>query len=163
MSLRDLLTPYQDILPALNAGLNGVATVLLVCGWFMIRSRRIKLHVCCMLSAVVTSIFFLTSYVLYHWLKAGIVTRFTAGGWIEPAYKIMLLTHVVLAALVPILVVLTLLPAFRARFDSHRAIARWTLPVWLYVSITGVLVYLTLYHWFAPETAGAPAAVLVHA
>lgn len=150
MSLRSLLEPYQDNLPALNASLNAFATALLVAGWFMIRSKRVKLHIACMLSAVVTSVAFLTSYVAYHWLKAGLVTRFTAGGAIELFYKGMLLSHVVLAALTPPLVVVTLVPALRKRFDRHRMIARWTLPVWLYVSVTGVLVYLMLYVWFPP-------------
>jgi putative membrane protein len=151
MALRELLAPYQDQLPTVNASLNAVATVFLVSGWIFIRSKRVKPHLVCMLSAVVISTLFLTSYVAYHWLKAGMVTRFTAGGWAEPVYKFILLTHVILAALTPVLVIVTLVPALRARFDKHRRVARWTLPIWLYVSVTGVLVYLMLYIWFPPQ------------
>ncbi len=152
MSLREILTPYQQMLPGLNATLNSIATVLLCAGWFFIRRRQIAAHVTCMLSAVAVSTLFLTSYVTYHWLKAGLVTRFTAGGAPEIFYKVILLTHVVLAAITPVLVMLTLIPALRRRFDKHRRIARITLPVWLYVSVTGVIVYLMLYRWYPPAT-----------
>lgn len=152
MSLRATLTPYQDILPGVNASLNTVATVFLVVGWIFIRRRMIKAHMACMLSAVLVSTAFLTTYLTYHWLKAGLVTRFESGGLPEIFYKILLLTHVVLAAITPILVLMTLVPALRQRFDRHRKIARVTLPIWLYVSVTGVLVYLMLYRWY-PQAA----------
>jgi putative membrane protein len=102
-----------------------------------------------MVSALVISALFLTSYVVYH-IQVGSV-RFTAGGWPRLAYYAILLTHVPLAASVLPLALLTARRAFRGRFDAHRRIARWTLPIWLYVSVTGVLIYLMLYRWF-PST-----------
>lgn len=152
MSLRETLTPFQGTLPGVNALLNSVATALLVAGWIFIRRKMIKAHVTCMVSAVIVSTLFLSTYVTYHWLKAGLVTRFASGGLPEFSYKVILITHVILAAITPVLVMLTLVPAFQQRFDRHRKIARFTLPIWLYVSVTGVLVYLMLYRWY-PQTA----------
>ena len=136
-------------LPALNAALNATAAVLLVTGFAMIRRGRVLQHRACMLSALAVSTLFLVSYVVYH-LEAGSV-RFTAGGWPRSAYYAILLTHVPLAALIVPLALLTAWRALRGRFDRHRRIARWTLPLWIYVSVTGVLIYLMLYHWF-PST-----------
>lgn len=133
-------------LPAVNAGLNAVATVLLVTGYAMIRRGKVARHKACMLSALVVSAAFLACYVVYH-LEAGSV-RFTAGGWPRYLYYAVLVTHVPLAALVLPLALVTVGRALRGRFHSHRRIARWTFPIWLYVSVTGVLIYLMLYHWF---------------
>ena len=138
MSLSDL--------PLLNASLNALAGVLLVIGYVLIRRRRIRQHRAVMISALVVSTFFLISYVTYH---ANIGSRpFTGQGSIRTVYFVILITHVVLAAAVPPLAVITLSRALRARFDRHVAIARWTLPIWLYVSVTGVIVYLMLYHFY---------------
>ena len=130
-------------LPALNATLNGVATVLLVLGYRHIRRREIAQHRRCMIAAFVTSILFLVSYVVYH---ANIGSRpFGGQGAIRVVYLTILFTHVVLAAIVPPLAIVTLVRGLQARYDKHRRIARWTFPIWLYVSITGVIVYLMLY------------------
>jgi uncharacterized membrane protein YozB (DUF420 family) len=136
-------------LPALNAALNATAAVLLVTGFAMIRRGRVRQHRLCMLSALAVSTLFLVSYVVYH-VEAGSV-GFTAGGWARPVYYAILLTHVPLAALIVPLALLTAWRALRGRFDRHRKIARWTLPLWIYVSVTGVLIYLMLYRWF-PST-----------
>lgn len=152
MDLREILTPYQQSLPALNASLNGCATLLLCAGRYFIYRRQIRAHMSCMIGAVAISTLFLISYVTYHWLKEGLVTRFDAGGAPELIYKFILLTHVILAAITPVLVILTLVPALRSRFDKHRRIARITFPVWMYVSVTGVFVYLMLYQWYPPAT-----------
>jgi uncharacterized membrane protein YozB (DUF420 family) len=131
-------------LPAVNAVLNGCAAVLLVCGFLMIRRRRIATHRRFMLTAFGVSSLFLVSYLVYHY-KAGVV-RFHHAGAIRAFYLWILGTHTVLAAAVPVLAIVTLNRGLSARFDRHRAIARWTLPIWLYVSVTGVIVYLMLYH-----------------
>ncbi len=132
-----------SLLPTVNAALNGTAAVLLVCGYFLIRARRVKAHRAVMLSAFVCSVLFLTSYLYYH-SQAGSV-RFPGTGPVRTLYLTILLTHTVLAAAVPFLAVITLVRALRRRFDRHRAIARWTLPIWLYVSATGVVIYWMLY------------------
>jgi uncharacterized membrane protein YozB (DUF420 family) len=131
-------------LPAVNALLNGCAAVLLVCGFLMIRRRRIATHRRLMLTAFGVSSLFLVSYLVYHY-NAGVV-RFQHPGAIRALYLSILGTHTVLAAAVPVLAIVTLNRGLSARFDRHRAIARWTLPIWLYVSVTGVIVYLMLYH-----------------
>lgn len=133
-------------LPAVNATLNSLCTALLLAGWWSIRHERKKAHIACMGSALVTSVAFLACYVLYH-AQVGSV-KFTAQGLVRPVYFFILITHVVLAAAIVPLVVLTVIPALRARYDRHRKWARVTLPIWLYVSITGVIVYLMLYVWF---------------
>jgi putative membrane protein len=133
--------------PTLNAVLNASSAALLTLGYFFIRGRRIQAHKVCMLAACVCSTVFLVSYVLYH-LRVGSV-RFQGQGWIRPAYFTLLGTHTVLAATVVPLAIVTLLRALRGNFQRHRAIARWTLPVWLYVSVTGVIVYFMLYHLYA--------------
>jgi putative membrane protein len=112
----------------------------------MIRRGKVRYHRACMIAALVISAAFLASYVIYH-VEVGSV-RFTAGGWARVVYFVILTTHVPLAALVLPLALITLSRALRARFDSHRRIARWTLPIWLYVAVTGILVYLMLYRWF---------------
>ncbi len=135
-------------MPALNASLNGLATVLLLVAYGLILRKKIELHRRFMLTAFGTSILFLISYVIYHVARAGIATKFAGEGWVRPVYHTMLATHVVLAAVLPVLAIITLRRGLARRYDRHRRIARWTLPIWLYVSVTGVLVYFMLYHWY---------------
>ncbi len=130
-------------LPAVNAALNALSGVLLVAGYFLIRTRRIEQHRAVMLAAFGVSVLFLICYVVYH-AQVGSV-RFTRQGIVRPVYFTILITHVILAAAVPPLAVLTLSRGLQARYSKHRTIARWTLPIWLYVSVTGVLVYVLLY------------------
>jgi uncharacterized membrane protein YozB (DUF420 family) len=144
-----MLVPEQyAIFPVINASLNGTSTVLLITGRWLIAQRRIAAHRFVMVTAVVTSSLFLASYLYYH-AHVGSV-RFQGTGWSRPVYFTILISHVILAAVIVPLVIITLTRALRDRFDKHRAIARWTFPLWLYVSITGVLVYFMLYQWFAP-------------
>ena len=131
-------------LPALNAVLNGTSAVLLTAGWLAIRRRQVRVHRACMVGAFTTSALFLVSYVTYH-LQVG-TTRFPGQGWVRPLYLGILGTHTVLAVAVVPLVLRTLYLASRGRFVEHRRIARWTLPIWFYVSVTGVVVYWMLYH-----------------
>lgn len=130
-------------LPGLNATLNGTTAVLLSLGYVMIRRRNILAHKACMLSALVVSTLFLASYLYYH-AHAGI-RRFEGQGWIRPVYFAILISHTVLAAAVVPLAVTTVFRGLTAQFPKHQRIARWTLPLWLYVSLTGVVVYLLLY------------------
>ena len=130
-------------LPAINAALNGIAGVLLVVGYVLIRRRKIDAHRRTMIEAFATSSLFLVCYVIYH-AQVGSV-RFTRQGIVRPIYFTILITHVTLAAAVLPLAIVTLSRGLKARFERHRAIARWTLPIWLYVSVTGVLVYVLLY------------------
>ncbi|HVX65004.1 MAG TPA: DUF420 domain-containing protein [Bryobacteraceae bacterium] len=130
-------------LPALNAFLNGTAAVLLACGFVLIRRGRKRAHQRVMTAAFAVSILFLVSYLVYH-AQVGSV-RFQRTGPIRAVYFSILITHTLLAAAVPPLAIVTLSRALRGRFDRHRALARWTLPVWLYVSVTGVAVYWMLY------------------
>ena len=132
----------QD-LPALNACLNALSGVLLLIGYVFIRTRRIHQHRLCMIAAFATSAAFLVSYLTYH-AQVGSV-RFTREGIVRPIYFTILMTHVILAAAVLPLAIVTLSRGLKSRFSKHRAIARWTLPIWLYVSVTGVLVYVLLY------------------
>ena len=129
-----------------NASLNAISTLLLVTGYAFIRRKNIMAHKACMLSATVVSAAFLTCYLIYHF-EVGSV-KFQREGLVRTLYLAILLTHVVLAAVVPVLVSITLYRALRGQFDKHRRIARWTLPIWLYVSVTGVIVYLMLYQLF---------------
>ncbi len=130
-------------LPALNAALNATSTVLLTAGWVLIRRKQRAAHRLCMLSAVGVSAAFLASYVVYH-LNVGSVP-FQKQGTIRTVYLTILFTHIVLAAAIVPMVLVTLSRALRERFDAHRRIARWTMPVWWYVSVTGVVIYLMLY------------------
>ena len=130
-------------LPAVNATLNAIAAVLLVIGYILIIRRRIDAHRRVMIAAFTTSSLFLVCYVIYH-AQVGSVP-FTRQGFVRPLYFTILVTHVTLAAAVLPLAIITLSRGLKARFDRHRAIARWTLPIWLYVSVTGVLVYVLLY------------------
>ncbi len=133
--------------PALNATLNATSAVLLSTGYAMIRRGRVLAHKTCMGLAFACSTAFLVSYVIYH-VKVGSVP-FRGQGWIRPVYFVLLISHVVLAAAILPLAVVTLSRALREQFDRHKRIARWTLPLWLYVSVTGVIVYFLLYHLYA--------------
>ena len=130
-------------LPTLNASLNGLSAVLLGLGWVSIRRHRIAVHRAFMVGALLASTAFLTSYVIYH-AQVGSV-RFPGQGWIRPVYFTILFTHTVLAVAIVPLVLVTLRRAVRRDFVRHRAIARWTLPLWFYVSVTGVVIYCMLY------------------
>ncbi len=136
--------------PQVNAGLNSLSTVLLVAGWWFIKSERKQAHIACMAAALVASAVFLTCYLIYHFNVGSV--KFTTEGWPRMVYFPLLISHLILAIVVVPMVTLTVVPALRARYDRHKKFARWTLPVWLYVSVTGVLVYLMLYIWF-PSTA----------
>lgn len=130
-------------LPALNATFNGLASVCLVTGWVLIRRKRRDAHRACMLVALALSAAFLTSYVIYH-LNVGSVP-FQKPGLIRTVYLTILFTHIVLAVAIVPLVLITVSRALAAKYDRHRRIARWTLPLWLYVSVTGVVIYVMLY------------------
>ncbi|HUQ95096.1 MAG TPA: DUF420 domain-containing protein [Bryobacteraceae bacterium] len=132
----------QD-LPTVNALLNAMSSVLLATGYVLIRRKKREAHRKVMLAAFVTSVVFLVCYLVYHFQVGSV--RFQGGGPLRTVYLGILLTHTVLAATVPFLAIITLRRAFAARFDKHRRIARWTLPIWLYVSVTGVVVYWMLY------------------
>ena len=130
-------------LPTLNAALNSLSAVFLCAGYFYIRSRNRDAHRRCMLVALACSTLFLISYLTYHFQVGSV--GFKGQGWVRPVYFSILITHTVLAAAIVPLVLITLIRALRERFDAHRRIARWTLPIWFYVSITGVVIYLMLY------------------
>lgn len=130
-------------LPALNAMLNGACAILLAAGWVFVRRRRLVAHRACMLSAFCGSVLFLVSYVVYHALAGS--RPFTGQGWLRPVYFTILISHIVLAAVMVPFVLTTLYRALGADFVRHARLARFTLPVWLYVSVTGVLVYWLLY------------------
>jgi putative membrane protein len=135
-----------EIFPPLNATLNGASALLIATGrTFMVRRRNMAAHRACMIAAVVCSSAFLVSYLWYH-AHVGSV-HYPLHDWTRPVYFGILLTHTVLAAAVVPLVLVTLVRALRERYDRHRVIARWTYPIWLYVSVTGVVIYLMLYHW----------------
>jgi uncharacterized membrane protein YozB (DUF420 family) len=135
-------------LPALNASLNLLSTIFISLGWWLIRRGQWRAHIACMITALVSSSGFLAGYLIYH-AHAG---EKSSGyhGLIAWFYFPMLISHILLAFATLPLVILTLIPVFRRRWDKHRRIAKWTMPVWLYVSVTGVLVYLMLYRWFPP-------------
>jgi uncharacterized membrane protein YozB (DUF420 family) len=133
-------------LPALNAVLNSISAILLVIGYRFIQRGQRDAHRKCMLGAFATSTLFLISYLTYHYLHGS--TKFQGQGIARVIYLTILLTHTVLATAIVPLVFITLSRALSARFDKHRRIARWTLPIWLYVSVTGVIVYLMLYQLF---------------
>jgi uncharacterized membrane protein YozB (DUF420 family) len=144
--------PYT-IFPAINATLNGTSAVLLLLGRRLIAQRKIQQHRAVMISAVVTSTLFLVCYLTYHALLQiyahGAITRFQGTGLSRPIYFSILFSHTLLAVVTVPLVLVTLSRGLRERFDKHRAIARWTFPIWLYVSVTGVVIYFMLYQWFA--------------
>ena len=140
------MIPY---LPAVDATLNAASAVLLVCGYVFIRRKEIAAHKFCMISALVTSSVFLICYLTYHYFHG--VTRFSGQGAARPFYFALLGAHTVLAAAIVPMVLGTLYRAMRQRFEQHKRLARWTLPLWLYVSITGVAVYWMLYQLYPPR------------
>jgi putative membrane protein len=133
-------------LPTVNAFLNATAAILLVWGFTLIKRKKIAEHRRAMLSAFAVSCIFLVCYLVYHYNVGSV--RFPRPGWVKTVYLTILATHTVLAVTVPFLAIITLNRALRGRFDKHRKIARWTFPIWLYVSVTGVIVYLMLYHLY---------------
>ena len=137
------MTNISD-LPTVNATLNAISTVLLTLGFLMIQRRKIVAHRNCMIAAFVVSGLFLTSYLIYHYHAGS--TPFEKGGWIRSVYFAVLIPHIILAASILPLALITLYFALRKRYAKHRRIARWTLPIWLYVSVTGIVVYWMLYH-----------------
>ena len=136
--------PDATILPHVNATLNATSALLLVAGFWLIRRRRISAHRACMTAALVCSALFLVSYLVYHYQVGSV--RFQGSGALRVAYLSILASHSLLAAAVPFMAAITLWRALRRNFERHVAIARWTLPIWLYVSLTGVVVYWMLYH-----------------
>ena len=135
-------------LPLVNATLNATAACLLMSGWVAIRSGRVAVHKKLMIAAVTTSAVFLASYLTYHFNTAA-VTTFPSDAYptMAPVYYTILISHTILAVVILPMVIITLLHAVKDRLDRHRRLARWTLPIWIYVSITGVLIYLILYVW----------------
>jgi putative membrane protein len=139
-------------LPAVNASLNGLSAILLTAGFIFIRQKKITAHRNCMISAFCVSAIFLICYLTYHTYLAVVLhrgpTRFLNPSWFRPIYLTILFTHTILAMVIVPLIFITLFRALRERFDRHKKIARWTLPLWMYVSVTGVVVYLLLYQIF---------------
>ena len=135
---------------ALNACLNGLSGVLLACGYAAIRAGKKGVHKAFMLSAVSVSSLFLISYLTYH-IRVGKAVLFQGQGWIRPVYFSLLTSHTILAAAIVPLIIVTLRRAWHERFDKHRLIARWTLPLWFYVSVTGVIIYFMVYQIYAPR------------
>jgi uncharacterized membrane protein YozB (DUF420 family) len=150
-NLLSLLTPTTlgkyAVFPVLDAALNGTSVVLLFIGHGFIKRGRMAAHRAFMIAALVSSCLFLISYLYYHAHVGSI--HFQGHGWSRPVYFTILISHTILAAAIVPLVIITLTYALREKFDRHRVIARWTYPLWMYVSITGVLVYFMLYQWFA--------------
>jgi putative membrane protein len=134
-------------LPALNALLNGASAVLLGLGFYFIRRGQRIAHRNCMIAAIITSALFLAGYLTYHFTVKSI-TRFLHPEWFRPVYLTILITHTILATVILPLILVTLARAVRGRFEAHQRLARWTWPLWLYVSVTGVLIYLLLYKIF---------------
>ncbi|MEX0716461.1 MAG: DUF420 domain-containing protein [Planctomycetaceae bacterium] len=138
-------------LPAVNAGLNGLATVMLIAGYAFIRTGRIASHKRTMLSAFGVSVLFLACYLTYHFALQSYTgsgsRRFDGQGFVRPVYFTILITHVILAAIVPVLASITIYRGLKGDWERHRRIAKVTFPIWLYVSVTGVIIYVMLYHW----------------
>ena len=145
--------PWLDALPAVNATLNATAFVLLVAGFICVRRGMITAHKRFMIAAFCVSIAFLASYLTYRFF--GAEKRFGGHGWVRPVYFFILITHVVLAACVPFLASRTLYLGLRGRIDKHRRLARVTLPIWAYVSVTGVVIYVMLFVIYSPMGTGA--------
>jgi uncharacterized membrane protein YozB (DUF420 family) len=136
------------ILATVNASLNAIAAVFLAAGFYFIRRRQIAAHRVCMLIAFAVSAVFLVCYLTYHYQVGDV--RFQGHGAVRPVYFTILISHIILAVLTVPLAIFTLARALRTRFDAHRRLARWTWPVWMYVSVTGVIVYLMVYHIYGP-------------
>lgn len=135
-------------LPTLNAVLNSLSAVFLVTGFIYIKKRKKNAHKKAMLGAFSLSALFLVSYVIYHYTAGA--TTFTAEGWIRPVYFTILITHTILAVIILPPICILLYRAWKKQFAKHAKLARWTFPAWLYVSVTGVIIYMILYHWFPP-------------
>ena len=134
--------------PAFNATLNALSGILLLTAYVHIRAKRIRLHRRFMLAACATSVLFLISYVTYHTLRGGVVTKFAGAGAWRTVYLTILTSHTILAVVIVPLAILSVWNGLKMRVERHRRVARWTFPLWMYVSVTGVLVYFFLYHWF---------------
>jgi uncharacterized membrane protein YozB (DUF420 family) len=139
-----------DVLPAINASLNATCGACLMTGYVFMRRRQIRLHRRFMLTACIVAVVFLACYVLNHVLRQGMVTHFTATGWPRPLYFGILISHTILAITIVPLAIWSVINGLRMRVPQHRRVARWTFPLWMYVSVTGVLVYFFLYHWYPP-------------
>jgi uncharacterized membrane protein YozB (DUF420 family) len=139
--------PQYAIYPVIDASLNGTSAILLLTGRSLIKRGRMAAHRAVMITALVSSSCFLASYLYYHWHVGSV--HFQGQGWSRPVYFTILTSHTILAAVIVPMIIITLSRALRERFDRHRAIARWTYPLWMYVSVTGVIVYFMLYHLFA--------------
>lgn len=137
-----------SLFPALNATLNALSGIFLLAGWINIKRKRIAVHRRFMIAACITSLLFLASYVTYHALRHGVVTRFAGTGAIRTLYLWILGTHTILAIVIVPLAIYSVVNGLRMRVVQHRRVARVTFPLWMYVSVTGVLVYFFLYHWF---------------
>jgi len=135
-------------LPAVNACLNSLSTVLLTAGFICIKKKKERAHRSCMIAALVTSSLFLASYLYYHYHAGRTVFP---ENWFKPIYLGILLTHTVLAIVIVPLIIAAVVQAIRGRFESHKRITRWAWPMWMYVSVTGVLIYFLLYHIFPPQ------------
>ena len=133
------------VLPTVNALLNTASAVLLTAGFVFIRRRNVAAHRACMLGAFAVSVLFLVCYVVYHAYAGS--RPFAGGGWVRPVYFVLLVSHIVLAAVIVPLALTTIYRGLTGKLDRHKRLARRTLPIWLYVSVTGVIVYLMLYHW----------------
>ncbi len=142
--------PYNvSALPAVNSFLNGTSAVLLAVGYLFIRQRKVTAHKICMVSAFAVSSLFLISYLVYHYHAGS--TPFGGQGWIRSLYFALLIPHITFAALIVPLALTTIYRAWQGQFNKHMKIARWTLPLWMYVSVSGVLIYWMLYHLYAPS------------
>jgi uncharacterized membrane protein YozB (DUF420 family) len=135
-------------LPASNAFFNGLAGVFLAFGYYFVKRGKVIAHRNCMIAAVCSSAIFLAGYLTYHIGMNGGVTRFRDPEWFRPIYLTILITHLILAVVILPMIIITLTFALRQRFDKHKRIARWTWPLWMYVSVTGVLIYFLLYQIF---------------
>ncbi|MEP6707281.1 MAG: DUF420 domain-containing protein [Pyrinomonadaceae bacterium] len=143
------MTGYLSVLPHLNASLNATSALFLLAGYYSIKRLRVRAHRNCQISALVASTIFLISYLIYHYHHGA--THFNGQGIVRPIYFTILITHTILAVLIVPLIIVTVYRAARGDFFGHRKVARWTFPLWLYVSVTGVVVYLMLYHAYPPH------------
>jgi len=137
-----------EIFPAWNASLNALSGILLLVAYRHIRAKRIAQHKRFMLAACTTSVLFLISYVTYHSIRGGVVTKFAGTGMWRTLYLTILTSHTILAVVILPLAIVSVINGLRMRVPQHRRVAKWTFPLWMYVSVTGVLVYFFLYHWF---------------
>lgn len=137
-----------EFFPPLNASLNALSGIFLLIGYVLIRQKRIQLHKRFMLAACSTSVLFLICYVTYHTIRGGVVTTFAGTGFWRTFYLTMLTSHTILAVIILPLAIISVYNGLKMRVPQHRRVARWTFPLWMYVSVTGVLVYFFLYHWF---------------